>query len=276
MITWRAADPALYLAPLAHAFGRARDDWLRLDRGTLIGHLLECAGQVSGGHFADPGYKDVPDLARLGFSYCEGNAVIGKPQGSGGMITEVTCKEQLLYEIHDPARYPQPDVVADFSNVVFRQMAPDLVAVSGGSGHPRTGLLKVSVGYQDCYVGEGQISYAGPGAVRRGRLAQEIVRERLKAIGVECLELRCELIGTNAILGACPLPSEPAEVRLRVAARARARWDATRVGNEVEALYLNGPTGGGGVTKSVRPMLSIASTLTPETLVETAVQIVEA
>ena len=150
VITGRVGDPALFLAPLVHAFGWAMDDWERLGRGTLVGHLLECAGQITGGYFADPGCKDVPDLARLGFPIGivaeDGTVEIAKVAGSGGRISLATCKEQLLYEVHDPARYLQPDVVGDFSGVEMEQVGPDRVRVSGATGAPATGLLKVSVG----------------------------------------------------------------------------------------------------------------------------------
>jgi hypothetical protein len=272
VITGRAADPALFLAPLVHAFGWAMDDWARLGAGTLAGHLLECAGQVTGGYFADPGYKDVPDLARLGFPIgivdAAGGLVITKVAGSGGRVSEATCKEQMLYEVHDPARYLQPDVIADFSGVRVREEGPDRVRVSGASGKPKTGLLKVSVGRIDSFAGEGQISYAGPGALERGRLAAEIVRERLALTGVACRDLRCELIGVDAILGpriATHAPA-PAEVRLRVVGRTDDAAEAARIGHEVESLYLNGPAGGGGAVRSVREIVAISSILIPEAL----------
>src|SRR3954471_10019732 len=227
VITGRASDPALFLAPMIHAFGWAMDDWNLLGQGTVAGHLLECAGQITGGYFADPGYKDVPDLARLGFPIGEvgedGSLVVTKVAGSGGAVTAQTCKEQLLYEVHDPTKYFQPDVVADFSQVRVEEIAPDRVRVSGGRGTKRTDTLKVSVGYVDSYIGEGQISYAGPGALARGRLALEIVRERLKLTGVASSELRFELVGVDSLHGADVSAranaNEPYEVRVRVAGR---------------------------------------------------------
>ncbi|HEX8931031.1 MAG TPA: acyclic terpene utilization AtuA family protein [Actinomycetota bacterium] len=281
VITGRAADPAMFLAPLVHEFGWSMEDWTRLGRGTVVGHLLECAGQITGGYFADPGFKDVPDLARLGFPLAEvaedGTAVVTKAPGSGGLVTAATCKEQLLYEVHDPARYLQPDVVADFSGVAVTEDGPDRVRVEGGDGRPRTGTLKVSVGYVDSFVGEGQISYAGPGAAARGRLALEIVAERLRMTGVQASELRYDLIGVDSILGpklSAGAP-EPREVRVRVAGRADSLAEATRIGNEVESLYLNGPASGGGGTKSAREILGVRSTLLPERLVTTAIHVVE-
>jgi hypothetical protein len=281
VVTGRAADPAMFLAPQIQALGWSMSDWARLGRGTVVGHLLECAGQVTGGYFADPGHKDVPDLARLGFPLAEvaedGTAVITKVPGSGGRVTEATCKEQLLYEVHDPARYLQPDVVADFSEVSATEVSLDRVQVEGGNGQPRTGTLKVSVGYLDGYVGEGQISYAGPGAVDRGRLALAIVAERLKLTGLACREVRYDLIGVDSILGPAlsEAGQEPMEVRVRVAGRTDSLAAAIRLGNEVESLYLNGPASGGGAVKSAREVVAIASTLLPEELVRPSVQYLE-
>src|SRR3954454_974898 len=282
VITGRASDPALFLATMIHAFGWAMDDWNLLGRGTVAGHLLECAGQITGGYFADPGYKDIPNLARLGFPIGEvsedGSLVITKVAGSGGAVTAQTCKEQLLYEVHDPAKYFQPDVVADFSQVKVEEIGPDRVRVSGGRGNKRTDTLKVSVGYVDSYIGEGQISYAGPGALARGRLALEIVRERLQLTGVETSELRFELIGVDSLHGAevSARANEPYEVRIRVAGRTESLREALRIGNEVETLYTNGPAAGGGVTKSARDVVAVASVLLPRELAKPSVRFVEA
>ncbi|MBR1247749.1 DUF1446 domain-containing protein [Bradyrhizobium sp. AUGA SZCCT0169] len=282
VITGRASDPALFLAPMIHAFGWAMDDWNLLGQGTVAGHLLECAGQITGGYFADPGYKDVPDLARLGFPIGEvgedGSLVITKVAGSGGAVTARTCKEQLLYEVHDPRQYFQPDVVADFSQVSIEEIGPDRVRVSGGRGHQRTDTLKVSVGYLDSYIGEGQISYAGPGALARGRLALEIVRERLKLTGVESSELRFELVGVDSLHGAeiSNRANEPYEVRVRVAGRTENLREAVRIGNEVETLYTNGPAAGGGAWKSARDVVAVASVLLPRELAKPQVRFVGA
>jgi hypothetical protein len=281
VITGRASDPALFLAPMIHAFGWAMDDWNLLGQGTVAGHLLECAGQITGGYFADPGYKDIPDLARLGFPIGEvgedGSLVITKVPGSGGAVTAQTCKEQLLYEVHDPRKYFQPDVVADFSQVSVEEIAPDRVRVSGGRGTKRTDTLKVSVGYVDSFIGEGQISYAGPGALARGRLALDIVRERLKLTGVSTSELRFDLIGMDALHGpqVSAHGNEPYEVRVRVAGRTENLREAVRIGNEVETLYTNGPAGGGGAWKSSRDVVAVASVLLPRELAKPHVRFVE-
>ena len=280
VITGRASDPALFLAPLIHAFGWSMDDWNLLGKGIVCGHMLECAGQVTGGYFADPHFKDVPDLARLGFPIGEvgedGSLVITKVEGSGGTVTAQTCKEQLLYEVHDPTRYMQPDVIADFSQVEIEEIGKDRVRISGGGGRERPPTLKVSVGYVDSFIGEGQMSYAGPGALARGRLALDIVRERLKLTGVATNELRFDLIGVDSLHGAqvSTHANEPYEVRVRVTGRTDNLREAVRIGNEVETLYTNGPAGGGGATKSARDVVAVASVLLPRELAKPQVQFV--
>lgn len=275
VITGRVADPSLFLAPQMFEFGWAADDWQRLGRGTLVGHLLECAGQVSGGYFADPGFKDVDDLARLGFPLAEidvdGEAVITKVTGSGGRVSRATCTEQLIYEVHDPAAYLTPDVTADFSQVGFVEEGIDRVCAAGAGGRSRPEQLKVSVGYLDGWIGEGQMSYGGPGAVARAQLARDVVLKRLELMGVKMQDVRAELIGMDSLHG--PRSTvEPWEVRLRVAARCEDRSEAVRVGNEVETLYTNGPSGGGGASKSVRQVVAVASLLLPRNQVNPRIE----
>jgi len=263
VITGRVADPSLFVAPLAHEFGWALDDVDRLARGTVVGHLLECAGQVCGGYFADPGRKDIPGMANLGFPFADvdpnGDATVGKVAGTGGRITLATAKEQLLYEVTDPHGYLTPDVTADFSTVTLAEAGPDRIAVRSARGRPRPSQLKVSVGHFAGYVGEGEIGYAGSNALARARLAGEIVRERLNG---RFAELRIDLIGSTSLHGrALDDDDRPYEVRLRVAARAQTRDEAAIVGDEVEALYTNGPAGGGGARKYVNEQIGIVSTL---------------
>lgn len=281
VITGRVADPSLFLAPMIHEFGWRFDDWHRLGQGTAIGHLLECAGQVTGGYFADPGVKDVPGLARLGFPLAEidddGNAVLTKVAGSGGCVTEATVKEQLLYEVHDPHAYLTPDVTADFSGIRVKQEGPDRVRVLGATGRARPDTLKASVGYMAGYLGEGQISYAGPTALARAELARDIVSERFRIIGLKAEELRFDLVGVDAILPGMVTPaSTPTEVRLRVAGRCTSLAEARRIGNEVETLYINGPASGGGVSKTATQVIAMLSALLPRTSVTPEVRMVTA
>ena len=277
VITGRVADPALFIAPLVYEFGWSLDDWNLMGQATVIGHLLECAGQVTGGYFSDPGFKDVPGVGHLGFPIAEvgadGSVVITKVESAGGMVTLATCKEQLLYEIHNPKTYFTPDVVADFTGVKMEQIAKDQVRVSGGAGAAKTGLLKVSLGYVDSYIGEGQISYAGPGAVNRGRLALDIVKQRLELMGVKMQESRYDLMGVDSLHGEkLSAGHDPYEVRVRVTGRTETLAEAVRIGNEVETLYTNGPAGGGGAWKSAREVVAMVSVIVPDSVVNYSVQ----
>ncbi|MCP1336650.1 acyclic terpene utilization AtuA family protein [Futiania mangrovi] len=255
ILTGRTADPSLFLGPLVHAYGWALDDWAHLGAGTLVGHLLECAGQVTGGYFADPGHKDVPGLADLGFPLCEvaadGSATVTKLPTDGGCVTAQTVKEQTLYEVHDPARYLTPDVTANFSRVRVREEGRDRVAIAGATGGPRPDTLKVTVAFDGGMEAEAGISYAGPGAADRARLAADVLRQRLKDIAA----LRIDLIGVSSLHGTLAAPSNlerSEDVRVRVAARTDDPDTADRVLWEVEALYTCGPAGGGGVRGQVR------------------------
>jgi hypothetical protein len=284
VITGRVADPSLYLAALVHEFGWAVDDWDLIGKGICVGHLLECAGHVTGGYFADPGYEDVAGLADLGFPIAEvgsdGSTVITKVEGTGGEVSVRTCTEQLLYEIHDPACYPSADAVADFSRVRLEQVGPDRVAVHGATARARPDALKVSVGYIDGWVGEGEISYAGPNALARGRLALDIVQDRLVRLGVQTSEVRAEVIGVDAVhrgVARTSTPAaEPPEIRVRIAARTPDMRQARRVGHEVISLWLNGPAGGGGATGTTHEVIAIASVFVPREQVTATVALQEA
>ncbi len=275
VITGRVADPALFIAPMVHEFKWNTDDYELMGAGTLIGHLLECAGQVSGGYFADPGRKDVPDLWNLGFPLVEvdesGSGIITKVPGTGGRIDRATCTEQMLYEIHDPKSYLTPDCVADFSNVVFEEQQMDKVAFSKASGRPPTDTYKVSVGYENGYFGEGEISYGGPNCLERASLAKQILQKRLESLKDQMEDLVFDFIGLDAISPTTSGPASLNEVRLRVACRSGDKSVATAVANEVETLYTNGPAGGGGATKKVSEVISVVSILLPKNLVKTKV-----
>lgn len=281
VITGRVSDPSLFLAPMIHELGWSLNDFELLGRGTVIGHLLECAGQITGGYFADPNTKPVPGLADLGFPLAEidasGEAVITKLPGTGGMITLQTCKEQLLYEVGNPAEYFTPDVVADFSGVALRQLGSDRVRVAGGTGKRRPETLKVGVGYRDGFRGEGEVSYSGPSASKRAHLAGKVVNERLRTVhGLRPLETRTDFIGENATFrGVPPVAHEAFDVRLRIAAKTHTREEAELVGREVEALLVNGPAGGGGARKYVDEIVGMVSILIPRGQVTTQLHMFE-
>lgn len=278
VVTDRVADTSLFLAPLVFEFDWSTDPPRGpIGQGVVTAHLLECAGQVTGGYFADPGYKDVDGLGDLGFPFAEvesdGSLVVTKSPETGGEVTVRTCTEQLLYEVHDPGAYVTPDAVADFSDVEFEQVGEDRVRVTGATARPRTDTLKVNVCYEDSVVGEGSIGYGGSGALSRADLAASVVETRLERRGVVPEELHVDRIGIDSLHGDLGRehPGTPYEVRLRVAARCRTEGEARAVANEVETLYTNGPAGGGGVTTDVRRVVGIASTLVDRDLVEPTV-----
>ncbi|MFE7225729.1 acyclic terpene utilization AtuA family protein [Nocardioides sp. NPDC057577] len=275
VITGRVADPSLFLAPLAERLGWDLEDWQLAARGTMIGHLLECAGQITGGYFADPGHKDVSGLARLGFPFADvtadGSAEISKLADTGGMVTRSTVREQLLYEVTDPSAYLTPDVRLDLRQASVREVGTDRVAVEGAVGRPRPDQLKVSVGYHAGFRSEAEISYVGPNALARARLAGEIVAERLRGVGVD---VRLDVVGSIGIDARGTEDLRDHECRLRVAALGD-RAQADDVCHEVEALYTNGPAGGGGVRTSVTEVIGIVSTYIPRAAVTPRVTLLE-
>jgi hypothetical protein len=246
VVTGRVADPSIFMAPMMHEFGWDPLDHVRLGQGSGIGHLMECGAQVTGGYFSDPGFKDVPEPWNFAFPIAEvdqdGSAVITKVAGSGGAVTLQTVKEQLLYEVHDPANYITPDVVVDFTSARLEQVGPDRVRVSRIGGKPRTPTLKVSIGCTEGFIGEDMFFYAGPGALRRARLARRVLEERFRIVGLQAQDLRIDFLGLNAIHGAATPPDapEPYEIAVRVAARTRTREEAAKVGREVDGMAVSG------------------------------------
>ncbi len=270
VIAGRVADPALALGPALAHFGWAVDDWDWLAGATMAGHLLECGAQVTGGYYADPGLKDVPDLAHLGYPIADleadGSCTISKPPGTGGLVNRHTVTEQLLYEVHDPAAYLTPDVVADITQAQLHDLGDNRVRLSGVRGYPHPDTLKVNVCFESGWLAEGEISYAGPRAEARARLAAQVVRERL----ADLAPLRMDLIGVSSVLAddhgqwmAGQAPGDALDVRLRLALRHEDCAKAQRLLREVTALYTCGPAGGGGVRTALRPTLGTLPALLP-------------
>ena len=282
VVAGRTTDVALFLAPIFHRFGWRHDDWDRLATGSIVGHLLECAGQLTGGYFADGARKYVPNLARLGFPFADvgadGSAILTKLPRAGGRVDRATCTEQLLYEVENPAAYLTPDVSIDFRDVHLREVGPDAVRVSGGIGRPPPDTLKVSLGVDGGYVGIGEISYAGPGGLARAQLAADIIEERWAEVyRREPGALQISFVGLTSCMPwlgrRTPSDADPPEVRLRVAVQDFNRAVVVELVREVESLYTNGPAGGGGVETSVRDSVNLISTLVPRHLVEPKVEV---
>jgi hypothetical protein len=283
VITGRVADAALFRAPLVHELGWRWDDWDRLAAGVVVGHLLECSGQVTGGNYSGAWWEN-PEPTRIAFPIAEveddGTAVITKPSTAGGMVTFDTVREQLLYEVHDPARYLSPDVVADFTSLTLHDLGDDRVRVSGTRGAPAPDTYKGLVCTPAGWAGEARLAYSWPDAEAKARAALRFVRERAVANGVPVEEWHEEYFGVSAYggptVGEHP-GCEPPEVIGRLAWRAADAESAGRVTREIGVLGLSGPPtisgigrGGGG-----RPtqLLSVEPFLVDRTLVDAQVRV---
>ncbi|MBM4763672.1 acyclic terpene utilization AtuA family protein [Bacillus sp. B15-48] len=267
VIGGRLADPSLYLAPMIYEFGWEEEDWERKGKGIILGHILECGTHVTGGNYADPPYRVVPGLDRLGLPYAtveeNGDGVVSILDDAGGLMTVDTVKSQLVYEVHNPRNYITPDGVADLKNVTVKQVGEKDVLIENGRGKPRPEKFKVLVGVLEGYIGEGEMSYAGPGAYERALLSEETLKKRFDRYYKDhSQEIRYDLIGVNSIHGsASPMPSEPPyEVRLRSAMRTESKEVAEAWAHEVELLYLLGGAGAGGNRRNVRQVLAMYST----------------
>lgn len=271
VITGRVADPSLFVGPLKYEFGWTADQKEKMGQALLLGHLMECAGQLTGGYYADPGYKDVENLHILGLPIAEidesADFIVTKVEGSGGFVSVDVCKEQMLYEIGDPSHYITPDGIADFSQVSFVQQGKDVVQARGGRCKGEPADYKVNVSYKDCFIGEASLSFGGSTAINRARLAAEIVEKRLQVVGGVPDEYRVDYIGYNSLyldaVSSLTVPEPRSEIRLRIAARTQTAEEATAVVREVECMYINGPAGSSGIVSSVEEVVSMENILVP-------------
>jgi hypothetical protein len=275
VLAGRTADPAQFLAPMIFELGWGWEDWDRLAAGTVLGHLMECSAQSTGGNFGGD-WWNIPGMERIGYPVAEvyenGEAILTKPEGTGGRVEVETVKEQLLYEVHDPSAYVTPDVIADFTSLRLENAGPDQVRITGVRGRPRPALLKASIGYQDGFLGEGTIFYSWPDALAKARQAEEILRRQFAASGLKFEEIHAEYIGYNALAG--PLAWEPGEelneVALRLAVRTKSEQEAAKVPRFFPPLALDGPPGatGSGGTPRPRELIGLWPALVPREEVE--------
>ncbi|MCR4671868.1 MAG: DUF1446 domain-containing protein [Lachnospiraceae bacterium] len=280
VITSRVSDPTLTLAPLCYEYGWTIDDAEKMGQCVLAGHLIECGGQVTGGYYADPGYKEVPNLDDLGFPIVEfdetGRFIVTKVEGTGGVVCVDTCKEQMLYEIHDPSRYLTPDCIADFTGVKFTQEGENIVSAWGATSHGLTPTLKVNVCYRDSFITDCEISYGGCNALERAKLAGDMFIKRLDRIGIEYTETRVDYIGYNSLykdkLAEYMSDGRWGEIRLHVAVRTKDRANAVKVSNEGDSIYTNGPAGGGGATMRISEIINVFSFFIPRELLAARVE----
>ncbi len=276
VLTGRVADAALFLAPMVYELGWRWDEWDKLAQGIVVGHLLECSGQATGGNFGGD-WRAMPDLATIGYPIAEvwenGDAVISKAPATGGRVSFDTLREQLLYEVHDPAHYLTPDVNVDMTTLHMEEIGPDQVRVTGATGRPAPETLKIVAGYEDGYMGQAMIGYAWPDALAKAQCAAHILQQQMERIGLKPEETLIEYIGYNSLHGPLADPTdvdELNEVYLRVAIRCAEKRDAEKLARLFPPLALSGPPfvgGAGGIAPS-RGLLGIWPTLVPRAFVE--------
>ncbi len=281
VVTGRCADAALTLAPMVATFGWGWQEWDLLASGVVAGHINECGAQASGGNCMAEWWT-IPDLAQVGFPIVEaspdGTFVVTRHSALGGRVSRATVKEQIIYEIGDPAAYATPDVVADFTTIQLSGAGSDRVRVSGVRGAPRTDFLKVSASYRAGFRAVGTLVYAWPDAAAKARAANRVLRERLDRLGLEFDEVRTELVGWNSTLGAlagAPPPDLP-EVQLRVGVRGPDRAAVERFSREVAPLVLTGPpsaTGFAGGRPRVQEVVAYWPALIDRAAVEPHVRV---
>lgn len=280
ILTGRTTDSALFLAPLVFEFGWEPKDWNRLAQGILMGHLMECSGQATGGNFSGD-WQSVEALEDIGFPVAEvredGEFVLTKTEGTGGLVSVDTVKEQLLYEIHDPSAYVTPDVVLDLTNVQLQQAGPNRVRVTGACGTKRPDTLKVVMGYADGWLGQAIWGYSWPDALSKAQAADRIIRSQIRRMGLKYDEIRTDYLGFDSLHG--PLAKQQAEelneVYLRIAVRTGSKEDAARLGRLVPPLMLSGPPAMGAFLGVMKPreLLGMWACLVPRSLVENEVQV---
>jgi hypothetical protein len=282
VIAGRCTDTALALAPMIHAFGWQPHQYDLLAAGTIAGHIIECGAQCTGGN-CQVDWPTIPDLANVGYPIVEaepgGTFVVTKHAGTGGRVNTDVIKEQLLYELGDPANYITPDCVADFTTIRLSDAGENRVRVSGIQGGPRPEMLKVSISYAWGYKAIGTLVYSWPDALKKAQAADEIVRQRVAQLGLRFEDMYTEFFGVNACHGpAAPAVLDPAEVQLRIGVRGRDRKSIDRFTRELVPLVLNGPptaTGFGDGRPPVREVVAYWPALIPRDVVHTRVEVVE-
>lgn len=283
VVCGRVTDIALYLGPLIHEFGWARDDWDRLGMATVVAHAIECGGQATGGLYAGD-WQGVPGLEELGYPIAEvsedGTAVLTKTPGTGGRVDIGTVSEQLVYEILDPANYLTADVTADFTQVRLEDLGDDRVRITGGTGKPAPQTLKVNMGYRAGFVGEAVFTYTWPDAYAKAQRGLEFLRTRLAKAGFEYTEDHVEYVGHSSMFpGVVAEPDDPelTEIVVRYAARCPDAENARKVFTESVPLYNNGPAGvaGVGTRPPLKELYAIWPCLIPREHVTQSVEMLE-
>ncbi|PAE33771.1 acyclic terpene utilization AtuA family protein [Bacillus sp. 7884-1] len=282
VITGRTTDSAQFAAPLIYEYNWSYDDWDRVASAVLLGHLMECSGQVTGGNYTGS-WQDIEDLDNIGYPIAEvsedGSFILTKTEGTGGKVSVETVKEQFLYEIHDPHHYITPDVIVDFTSVIFEDIGPDQVRISNVKGKPAPPTLKVLIGYENGWAGDGMLGYSWPNALEKAKKAEEILKKQINRLGIRTEEIHTSYIGYNSLHG--PLAHEVDsdslnEIYLYFAIRTKEKSDAAKFGKLLSPLAVNGPPfGGGGLGKGGKPrqLLGIYSCLIDRNVIESEVTV---
>jgi hypothetical protein len=283
VVTGRATDTGLTLAPLMHEFGWSPDDWNRIAAGTIAGHIIECGAQCTGGN-CQYEWRSIPNLANVGFPIVEaspdGTFVITKHERTGGWVIIPSIKEQLVYEMGDPHSYITPDCIADFTTVRLEYEGRDRVRVFGIEGRPATDTFKVSISYSAGYKAVGTLVYSWPDAFDKAQAADRILRSRLDRLGLKFDQILTEFVGANAThgpLAAAPSPDLP-EVQLRVGVRSEDRAAVERFAKEIAPLVLTGPpgvTGFAGGRPKVEEIVAYWPALIPKSEITSHVDVIE-
>ncbi|EKN66961.1 hypothetical protein BABA_13772 [Neobacillus bataviensis LMG 21833] len=282
VITGRTTDTAQFLAPIIYEFDWGKEEWDKLASGIVLGHLMECSGQVTGGNFSGD-WWNVKDLHKIGYPIAEvsedGSFILTKSEDAGGRVSVDTVKEQFLYEIHDPSNYITPDVVADFTTVTLEQVGENRVKVQGAKGRPAPETLKALMGYEDGYMGQGMIGYSWPQALTKARAANEIIRAQIEELGIEASEINTEYLGYNALhrtLAVEP-PNEDLinEIFLRITIKTESKSEAAKLAPLFPPLTVNGPPFVGMISglSATKQLLGLWSSYIPRTEIESNVNI---
>jgi hypothetical protein len=281
VLTGRTTDTAQFLGPLIYEFDWGKEEWEKLASGILVGHLLECSGQGSGGNFSGDWFN-VKNLHNIGYPiaevYEDGSFVVTKAEGSGGRISIDILKEQFLYEIHDPSSYITPDVIADFTTTEFEEIGVDRVLVKNTTGKPAPATLKALMGYKNGYLGQGMIGYSWPQALTKARAANDIIRTQIETLGIKALDINTEYLGFNALHG--PLAQEIDEdlineIFLRITIRTETKEEATKLAKLFPPLTVNGPPFVSMISglSPTRELLGLWPTLIPREEIESNISI---
>lgn len=281
VITGRVADASLFLAPLVYEFDWSFDDLDKIAIGTTVGHLLECSSQVTGGNHGEK-WWEINDIDNIGYPIAEiydnGELFITKTKGSGGIVNFDTVREQLLYEVHNPARYLTPDVTVNMMGIKLQETAKDVVKVTGIKGEPKPEKYKMLISYPDGFMGQGVIGYSWPKALKKAKTTEKIVKKIIKKMKLPIKDIRGEYLGYNSFHGSLAdstYVEELNEIYLRISGRTDNKSVAEQISRIMVPLGLSGPPTASGLLgfQRVRALSGLWPTLVERELVDKRIEV---